>query len=440
MIFKLKYALICSFALLALTACDDSDNQKAMQRPAAAVGVVKVKARPVILYNEMPGRTLAFETAEVRPEVTGIIRERVYQEGAYVNKGDVLYLIDDELYKASYESAKATLAKAEASANLAHVKERRMSELRKRNAISQQDYDEVRATSLQANAEVQAAKAALQTAKINLDRTEISAPLSGLISKSSVSVGTLVSSNQITALTTIYQIDPMNVDLTDSIEKLVKSKKQSDRTHGESSARNLQNLDIPVKLLLDDGREYSQLGKLEFVDVGVDVSTSTMTLRASFANPQYHLMPGMFVRAKVQVGVEANALLIPQRAVLRDNRGRSYVFIAEGYTHNQTASEEAPVKAKCIRKFVTVGDTYGENWLVTEGLKDGDSVIVEGLQKVTENADINIIKANDANIPPDADYLAENAKKNDTVKEFDNILKNDEVATVHTEEHHGGNA
>lgn len=315
-----------------------------------------------------------------------------------------------------------------------------MSELRKRNAISQQDYDEVRATYLQANAEVQAAKAALQTAKINLDRTEISAPLSGLISKSSVSVGTLVSSNQITALTTIYQIDPMNVDLTDSIEKLVKSKKQSDKAHGEDSARNLQNLDIPVKLLLDDGREYSQLGKLEFVDVGVDVSTSTMTLRASFANPQYHLMPGMFVRAKVQVGVEANALLIPQKAVLRDNRGRAYVFIAEGYSHNQEVSEQAPAKAKSVRKFVTLGDTYGENWLVTEGLKDGDSVIVEGIQKVTENAEINVIKANDANIPPDADYLAENAKKPDTAATQDTAKKNDEVAAVHTEEHHGGNA
>lgn len=440
MVYTLKRALICSVALLALTACDDSDKQQAMQRPAAVVGVVKVKARPVILYDEMPGRTLAFETAEVRPEVTGIIRERVYQEGSYVNKGDVLYLIDDELYKASYESAKATLAKAEASANLAHVKERRMSELRKRNAISQQDYDEVKATYLQANAEVQAAKAALQTAKINLDRTEISAPLSGLISKSSVSVGTLVSNNQITALTTIYQIDPMNVDLTDSIEKLVKTKKEGEKHNGEASARNLQNLDIPVKLLLDDGREYSQLGKLEFVDVGVDASTSTITLRASFANPQYHLMPGMFVRAKVQVGVEANALLIPQKAVLRDNRGRAYVFIAEGYTHNQQASEEAPAKAKSVRKFVTVADTYGENWLVTDGLKDGDSVIVEGIQKVTEDAEINIIKANDANIPADADYLAENMKKPDNAAQADAAAKNDEIATVHTDKDHGGNA
>lgn len=440
MIFKLKHALICSFALLALTACGDSESQQAMQRPAAVVGVVKVKARPVILYNEMPGRTLAYETAEVRPEVTGIIRERVYQEGSYVNKGDVLYLIDDEVYKASYESAKAALAKAEATLNVTHLKERRMSELRKKNAISQQDYDEVRAAYLQAVAEVQAAKAALQTAKINLDRTKISAPLSGLISKSSVSVGTLVSNNQMAALTTIYQIDPMNVDLTDSIEKLVKSKKVNDKSHDEASARNLQNLDIPVKLLLDDGREYSHLGKLEFVDVGVDASTSTITLRASFANPQYHLMPGMFIRAKVQVGVEANALLIPQKAVLRDNRGRAYVFIADGYTHNQETSEQAPVKAKSVRKFITLGDTYGENWLVTDGLKDGDSVILEGVQKVTENADINIIKANDANIPPDADYLAENAQKPNTVKNVDNAAKNDEVAAVHTEEPHGGNA
>ncbi len=440
MVYNLKRALICGAALLVLTACGDSNNQQTVQRPAASVGVVRVKARPVILYNEMPGRTLAFETAEVRPEVTGIIRQRVYQEGSYVNKGDVLYLIDDEVYKASYESAKATLAKAEASLNVNHVKERRMSELRKRNAISQQDYDEVRAAYLQAVAEVQAAKAAVQTAKINLDRTEISAPLSGLISKSSVSVGTLVSNNQMAALTTIYQIDPMNVDLTDSIEKLVKSKKESEKTHGEASARNLQNLDIPVKLLLDDGIEYSHLGKLEFVDVGVDTSTSTITLRASFANPQYHLMPGMFVRAKVQIGVEANALLIPQKAVLRDNRGRAYVFVAEGYPHNQEVSNEAPAKAKSVRKFITLGDTYGENWLVTEGLKDGDSVILEGVQKVTEDGDINIIKASDANIPPDADYLAENAPKNTVAN--DDAVNNavNEVAAAKIKETHGGNA
>lgn len=427
MCFNLKQILMCGVALLALTACGDSSNQQERQRPATVVGVVNVKARPVILYSEMPGRTLAYETAEVRPEVTGIIRERVYQEGAFVNKGDVLYHIDDEMYKASYEGAKANLAKAEAAVTLTQLKERRMSELRKKNAISQQDYDEARASYLQANADLQSAKAAVQTAKINLDRTEISAPLSGLISKSSVSVGTLVSNNQMTALATIYQIDPMNVDLTESVEKLVKAKRQNDLGTDEEASRNLQNLNVPVKLLFDDGKEYSQVGKLEFVDVGVDVNTSTMTLRASFANPKYHLMPGMFVRAKVQIGVDEYALLIPQKAVLRDNRGNAYVFIAEGLSQNQAVSEEAPAKAKSVRKFVTLGDTYGENWLVTEGLKDGDSVILEGIQKVTDNGDLNVIKINDINIPKDADYLVENS------------MKKNEIATT-VAESTGGNA
>lgn len=411
MAYSFKRALLCGFAMVALTACGESaDQQGAMQRPAASVGVVEVKARPVILYSEMPGRTLAYETAEVRPEVTGIIRERVYKEGAYVNKGDVLYLIDDELYKASYDSAKASLAKAEAAATLAQLKERRSGELRKKNAISQQDYDDARATYLQANAEVQAAKAALQTAKINLDRTKISAPISGLIGMSTVSVGTLVSTNQAAALTTIYQIDPMNVDLTESVETLVNARARYDEhAGGDVDSTNLQNLNVPVKLLLENGKEYSYLGKLEFVDVGIDTSTSTMTMRASFPNPQYRLMPGLFIRAKVQIGVEEKALLIPQKAVLRDNRGNAYVFVAEGYVQGQNPSEQAPQKAKAVRRYVTLGDTYGENWLVLDGLKNEESVILDGIQKITDNSDINIIKARGINIPADADYLMENA-------------------------------
>ncbi len=410
MAYTFKRMVLCGFAMLALAACGDSASQQgAVQRPVPSVGVVEIKARPVILYSEMPGRTLAYETAEVRPEVTGIIRERVYKEGAYVNKGDILYLIDDELYKASYDSAKASLAKAEAAATLAQLKERRSSELRKKNAISQQDYDDARASYLQANAEVQAAKASLQTAKINLDRTKISAPISGLIGMSSVSVGTLVSNNQAAALTTIYQIDPMNVDLTESVERLVNARNRHDeKASGEVDSTNLQNLNVPVKLLLDSGKEYSQLGKLEFVDVGIDTSTSTMTLRATFPNPNYHLMPGMFIRAKVQIGVENNALLIPQKSVLRDNRGNAYVFVAEGYEQGQNPSEQAPAKVKSVRRYVTLGDTYGENWLVLSGLKDGESVVLEGIQKVTDNADINVIMARGINVPADADYLAEN--------------------------------
>lgn len=423
MAYSFKRALLCGFAMVALTACGDSaDQQGAMQRPAASVGVVEVKARPVILYSEMPGRTLAYETAEVRPEVTGIIRERVYKEGAYVNKGDILYLIDDELYKASYDSAKASLAKAEAAATLAQLKERRSGELRKKNAISQQDYDDARATYLQAIAEVQAAKAALQTAKINLDRTKISAPISGLIGMSTVSVGTLVSTNQAAALTTIYQIDPMNVDLTESVETLVNARARHDEhAGGDVDSTNLQNLNVPVKLLLENGKEYSHLGKLEFVDVGIDTSTSTMTMRASFPNPKYRLMPGLFIRAKVQIGVEENALLIPQKAVLRDNRGNAYVFVAEGYAQGKNPSEQNPEKAKSVRRYVKLGDTYGENWMVLEGLKNEESIVLDGIQKVTDNGDINIIVAREINIPADADYLVENAASNIEVAKAENL-------------------
>lgn len=410
MAYTVKRVLLCGFALLALTACGDSQKQQgAMQRPAASVGVVEVKARPVILYSEMPGRTLASETAEVRPEVTGIIRERVYQEGSAVKKGDILYHIDDELYKASYNSAKASLAKAEAAATLAKLKERRMSELRKKNSISQQDYDEARANYLQANAEVQSAKASLQTASINLERTEISAPLTGLIGKSTVSVGTLVSTNQAEALTTIYQLDPMNVDLTESVETLVRARAKSDNST-QIDSTNLKSINIPVKLLLNDGKEYPFIGRLEFVDVGIDTGTSTMTMRASFPNPHMQLMPGLFIRAKVQIGVEQNALLIPQKAVLRDNKGNAYVFVAEGYAQGQNPSEQAPAKAKAVRRDIMLGDTYGENWLVLDGLKNGESIILEGIQKVTDNGEINVIMANDINIPADADYLMENAK------------------------------
>ena len=407
MAYKFKHLLLCGVAMLTLSACG-SDQQAGMQRPAAPVGVLEFKARPVILYSEMPGRTVAFETAEVRPEVTGIIRERTYQEGSYVKKGDVLYHIDDELYKASYDSAKANLARAEAAVNVARLKESRMSMLRKKNSISQQDYDEARATYLQANAEVAAARAALQTAKINLDRTEISAPISGLIGKSSVSVGTLVANNQMNALSTIYQIDPMNVDITESVETLVKIRS---RENAQEDMKKLQDLNIPVKLFLEDGKEYEHVGKLEFIDIGVDTGTATMTLRASFPNSEYQLMPGLFIRAKVEVGVEENAMLVPQRAIVRDTRGNPYVFIAEGYKAGSAPSKEAPVQAKAVRRYVTLGDTYGENWMVMEGLKSGETIIVEGLQKVTEASMVNVIKTTALNIPADADYLGENQVK-----------------------------
>ena len=410
---------------LALVACG-SEKGGAPGAPVARVSTVDMKSISVVLYSEMPGRTLAFERAEVRPEVTGIIRERVFQEGGTVKKGDVLYLIDSELYEASYDSAQANLARAEAALNVAQLKEQRTAVLRRKNSISQQDYDEIRAVYLQAKAEVAAATASAKSAKINLDRTDIQAPISGIIGTSTVSVGTLLATNQAAPLTTIYQIDPMNADLTQAAQELVSIRQKIEEKGGVGVNFNkTDNLNLPVILIMNDGSQYKHKGKLSFVDVGVDANTATMTLRAEFPNPDYLLMPGLFIRAKVQVGVEENALLIPQRSVLRDTKGTPYVFIAEKVKEKkdpntdedkvkpapkggQPATPE-PIRAKAKRRFITLGAVYGANWLVVDGLNPGDDVIVEGLQNVTEGADVAIIKTTEVEVPADADYLLKNA-------------------------------
>lgn len=416
---KIFRNLVCfGIVALLLSACEsDKDPAKmaaAMQRPAPRVGVVPLTSASVVLYSEMPGRTVAFETAEVRPEVTGIIKERVFQEGAYVQEGDILYLIERDVYKANYDSALASLARSDAAMNVAKMKERRTARLLNRNSISQQDYDETRAVYLQGKAEVASATAAVQLAKINLDRTEIRAPISGFISKSMVSIGTLITLNQAAALATIYQINPINVDLTQAVSDLVDVRGRLN--NGKSD--NLQNLDLPVSLIMDNSMQYDHIGMLSFIDVGVDESTATVTLRAEFPNPQFLLVPGLFVRAKMQIGVDDNAVLVPQRAILRDARGKPYVFIAEGFTpSNMPAPADlaqnpaATPKAKAARRSVQLGDSYGTNWLVSDGVKAGESVILEGLQNVTEGTEVAVVKLLDSGIPEDASYLTKNAQQ-----------------------------
>ena len=410
-----------------LTACIGSDEKttQTMQRPVTRVSTVNINPVAVVLYSEMPGRTLAFEKAEVRPEVTGIIQERVFKEGSSVKKGDTLYLIDSELYEASYANAKANQARAEAALNVAKLKDQRIAILRKQNSVSQQDYDETRAIYLQAKAEVEAARATAKTAKINLDRTQIQAPLSGLIGKSTVSVGTLLSTSQANPLATIYQINPMNVDLIQSAQELV-SMRQKVETQGDDkvSLKKTDNLDLPVILILNDGSQYEHKGRLSFMDVGVDESTATMTLRAEFPNPEYLLMPGLFIRAKVQVGIEEEALLIPQKSVLRNAKGQPYVFVASEITPSDAAPSDAQVdpkndvkaekmlKAKAQRRNITLGDVYGENWLVLDGLEAGDNIIVEGLHNVAADAEIVIVSTTPVEIPPNADYLLKNTDIN----------------------------
>ena len=426
---KIGNLLAVSALAITLVACGGSDEKGAagMGKPAARVTTVELHPLSVVLYSEMPGRTLAYEEAEVRPEVTGIIRKRVFAEGSAVEKGDPLYLIDPEPYKATYDSAKANLERAEAALNVARLKEQRMAVLRRQNSISQQDYDEIRAVYLQNKAEVAAATASLTSATINLDRTDIQAPISGLIGKSSVSVGNLLATNQANPLATIYQIHPMNVDLIQSAQELVSIRQRLEASgNKEINFSKTDNLNLPVILLLNDGTRYKHEGKLSFIDVGVDESTATMTLRAEFPNPEYLLMPGLFVRAKLQVGFDKEALLIPQKSVLRDTRGNAYVFVAEkdkveaapadpapaeeNVSDDKEAQAPAVVKAVAKRRPVELGATYGENWLVLSGLSSGDLVIAEGIQNVTDNAALNIIKSTKVLVPADADYLAKNLK------------------------------
>ncbi len=409
-LFKMTMIGILSFTLSACLGEDKEEAPVASKAPVARVSAITLEPLAVVLYSEMPGRTLAHETAEVRPEVTGIILERVYKEGSSVEKGQSLFLIDPDLYQAAYDSAKANVERTKAALNVASLRDRRTAELRKQNSVSQQDYDETRAAYLQARAEVEAATAAEQSAKINLERTKIQAPISGLSGTSTASVGTLVANNQTTPLTTIYQIDPMNVDLTQSVQELTAISKTVSELDEDIDHKKFTDLSAPVILILNDGSQYEHIGQLKFVDVGVDSSTATMTLRAEFPNPDHKLLPGLFVRAKLQIGIDDKALLIPQKAVLRDNKGAPYVFVTDGYD-GQAQPQEGPdaPKAIAVRRFIELGASYDGNWMVTDGLKPGESIVLEGLQNVTEQAEIAIVKRSMLEIPENAEYLTKNS-------------------------------
>lgn len=368
---------------LALTACNGQDGGQpaAQQMPATKVTVVEMTPTAVTLTSEMAGRTVSYLRAEVRPEVGGIIRERRFQEGSDVQAGDVLYLIEPDSYQASYDSAKAALAKAEASLSVSKLKDDRTSQLFKTNSVSRQDYDDARAVYLQAQAEVAACKAALRTAEINLDRTQVRAPISGRIGKSSVSVGALVTADQAAALATIHQTAPMNVDLTQAVDELRAMRAQvgadNDAGHVEPD-----EVEAKVNLVLSDGTPYKETGTLRFADVGVDEGTGTVTVRAEFPNAEHELLPGMFVRAVVEMGSKKDALLVPQQAVLRDSRGTPFVFLA-------VPAEGSAFKAE--RRGVSLGAAFGDAWLALDGLAPGDKVILGGAHNVRNDGPVVVV-------------------------------------------------
>ncbi|QDD39612.1 multidrug efflux RND transporter periplasmic adaptor subunit AcrA [Salmonella enterica subsp. arizonae] len=356
---------------LALTGCDDKQDQQGGQQ-MPEVGVVTLKTEPLQITTELPGRTVAYRIAEVRPQVSGIILKRNFVEGSDIEAGVSLYQIDPATYQATYDSAKGDLAKAQAAANIAELTVKRYQKLLGTQYISKQEYDQALADAQQANAAVVAAKAAVETARINLAYTKVISPISGRIGKSSVTEGALVQNGQASALATVQQLDPIYVDVTQSSNDFLRLKQEL-----ANGSLKQENGKAKVDLVTSDGIKFPQSGTLEFSDVTIDQTTGSITLRAIFPNPDHTLLPGMFVRARLQEGTKPAALLVPQQGVTRTPRGDATVLVVG-----------ADNKVE-IRQIVA-SQAIGDKWLVTDGLKAGDRVVVSGLQKVRPGAQVKV--------------------------------------------------
>lgn len=342
-----------------LTGCDGQENpQQHAQAPQVSVHIVK--CAPLAVTTELPSRTDAYRVAEVRPQVSGIILHRNFTEGSDVKAGESLYQIDPATYQAAYDNAKGELVKAQAAANIAHLTVKRYVPLVGTQYVSKQEYDQAVATAQQADASVVAAKAGVESARINLAYTKVTSPINGRIGKSSVTEGALVTNGQATALATVQQLDPIYVDVTQSSSDFMRLKQQTSLQKGDTSS---------VELLMENGQPYPLKGTLQFSDVTVDESTGSITLRALFPNPQHMLLPGMFVRARIDEGTQPDAILVPQQGVTRTPRGDATVLVVN--EKNQVES-----------RTVVAPQAIGDRWLITEGLKNGDRVIISGLQKV----------------------------------------------------------
>lgn len=342
-----------------LTGCDGQENpQQHAQAPQVSVHIVK--SAPLAVTTELPGRTDAYRVAEVRPQVSGIILHRNFTEGSDVKAGESLYQIDPATYQAAYDNAKGELVKAQAAANIAHLTVKRYVPLVGTQYVSKQEYDQAVATAQQADASVVAAKAGVESARINLAYTKVTSPINGRIGKSSVTEGALVTNGQSTALATVQQLDPIYVDVTQSSSDFMRLKQQTSLQKGDTSS---------VELLMENGQPYPLKGTLQFSDVTVDESTGSITLRALFPNPQHMLLPGMFVRARIDEGTQPDAILVPQQGVTRTLRGDATVLVVNDKNQVESRTVVAP-------------QAIGDRWLITEGLKNGDRVIISGLQKV----------------------------------------------------------
>ena len=356
---------IPALALLTLTACSPQQASQAPDAGPVQVSTVTMQPQAVTLTTELPGRTEAYLISDVRPQVTGIVKTRNFVEGREVKEGEQLYQIDPATYQAAVDIAAATLTRREATYATAQAKTGRYTALVSRDVVSQQTYDDAVATSNEAKADIASAKASLEQARINLAYTEVKAPISGRIGRSSVTPGALVTANQTTSLATVTQLDPIYVNVTQSVTDLLRLKRAFASGKLESVGENKAK----VALKLEDGSAYAEPGVLQFSEVNVDQGTGTVVLRATFPNPQKLLLPGMYVHAQIQEGTDNTAFLVPQQAVTRNAHGDATVLVVE-------PDDIVALRVIDARKAV------GESWIVPSGLKAGDRVIVSGLQKV----------------------------------------------------------
>ncbi len=372
-----RLLVAASMALLILSGCD-SDQEAALQQGGPTqVEVATLTRADVTLTTRLPGRTIALRTAEIRPQVNGIIVNRLFREGAEIDAGEQLYQIDDAPYKAALATAQAQLAQANANLAAAEARESRYRNLLDSKSISQQDYDDARASFLQAQAAMASANAAIETATINLEYTKVLAPISGRIGKSTITEGALVTAGQPQALAVIQQFDPIYVDVSQSVNQLLDIRRQM------LQGNLLNDPDTHVKLALGDGSVYEHRGRLEFSEVDVNESTGTVVLRALFPNPDHLLLPGMYVRAEIVEGRRPDSILIPQRAVTHDREGQATTMVV---------NDQGVVE----RRTLQTGRSLGNSWLVLSGVEEGERVVVSGLQWIQPGAQVDAIPVAEA--------------------------------------------
>ena len=374
--------LLCAMLVpaLGLTACGHDDAAQSVKQPQQ-VTVVTLRAQPVSLTRELPGRTAAFLVAEVRPQVSGIVKRRLFTEGAFVKAGQPLYELDDAPYRATYNNARASLQHALASAEAAHLTAKRDAELITIDAVSQQDNENAIAASRQADADVVAAQAAVDSAAVNLAYAHIASPITGRIGKSSVTQGALVTQNQTDAMATVQQLDPIYVDVNQSSSEWLQLRQAIDSGRVQAGSAGAS-----AQIVLENGSPYAHEGKLQFADVTVDPTTGQFLLRAIVPNPNYMLMPGMYVRAIISEGTMPKGLLVPQQGIARDPKGNATALVVDAQSKVQT-------------REVRVARTVGDQWLIDDGLAAGDRLIVEGVQKIQPGMEVQPVERAAATAP-----------------------------------------